>query len=259
MVLQVAMQQPRGIDPINRRVLKDGIVNIRPERCFMKGSICGCSALRRPFNAKSIALITAVGLSASASGAIVIRVKAATLAGVFLQNSGGLPLDGGSVANGDGALLEFGYYSLATAAAPFAGQWNALTGPDSASLLSTTIGDGFSGTEGIFTFSFDLDGALTGLPALGTPLAIRFYDSTSRASSAAFNAVGNNTGLWNSNLSGSQIDMLVGDKPGIVWQGGAGSAYRTTIAVPETSTSLVVAGGMAMLALRRRRPGFKAI
>ena len=193
-------------------------------------------------------LILLTVLQAPAAG---VRIKTATLAGVALQDRNGTPLDAGRAAAGDGCLLEFGYYSLASTAVPFSGEWNPLTGPDSESGISTTIGAELRG-DGTYSFAFELSTALTGLPADGTPLVIRFYDATTVSGATDFNAVSNTTGIWNWDSNAVQINMGVGSDPGTVWQGGPGSEFRTTIPVPEPAATLLIAAGAGILLFRRR-------
>jgi hypothetical protein len=201
---------------------------------------------------KNCFLILLLSVPSVAPCATLVRIKSGTLAGVTLQNLGGVALSAGSGGAGDGALLELGYYSLAADADPFAGSWTALTGSGSASLIVTTIGD-VAVSDGRFALDFTLDYSLAGLPQDGTPLAVRFYDSTTRATSTFFNAVSNTNGEWNWNTSGNQIDILVGNIAGTVWQGGAGSAFRTTVAVPEPSALILMGCGALIWAGRRWR------
>jgi hypothetical protein len=185
-----------------------------------------------------------------ASCATLVRIKSGTIAGVTMQDFGGVALSAGTAGAGDGTLLELGYYSMATDAAPFAGSWTALTGPDSASLIVTTIGD-VSASDGRFALDFNLDYSLAGTPQDGTPLAVRFYDSTTRASATFFNAVSNTSGAWNWNTSGNQIDILVGNLAGTVWEDGVASAFRTTVAVPEPSALFLLGCGGVIWVCRR--------
>ncbi len=182
-----------------------------------------------------------------------VYLKSATLAGVTLQDAAGNPLSAGSSLAGDGTLLEFGYYSAATSAAPFAGIWNALTGPDSAGLVVTTIGDAPPWPNGFFSMGLHLDTTLPGFPADGTPLALRFYNGKTRANSTAFNAVANTAGLWDSNSIGTQIDILIGNEPGTVWQSGPASAFRTALPIPESGAATLVVTVLVGTFLKRRR------
>lgn len=203
-------------------------------------------------SAKFILACFTAALSTTVYGATLVYVKSGTLDGVTLQNQSSIPLSAGSTADGDGALLEFGFYSLASASDPFSGIWNPLTGPNSVSLIITTIGDQ-AHPDGRFGMSYYLDPTSVGLLQDGTPLAIRFYNSTTRANSTFFNTVSNTAGSWNWNSSAFQINILIGNLPGTVWEGGTGSAFRTTIAVPEPSALILVGCGATIWAGRRRR------
>lgn len=191
-----------------------------------------------------------VSLSFAASS---IQVGIATNS-VILKNINNTPLSAGTSADGDGTLLQLGYYTLATILDPFAGDWVAMTGPGTPYL--TTIGD--SGNRGAGSIKLGVlftAGALGfTAPADGTPLALRFYDSNSIVTSNYFNAVSDTTGVFNwvtpaEPKSNSGLYFLTA---GVVWQGGAGSASRTTIAVPEPSCFLLVFLGLGALAVRRR-------
>lgn len=201
-----------------------------------------------------ISLIGYLAAAASASGASLLYLKSGTLAGFALQDSSGIPLSAGTTRDGDGTLLEFGYYSAATVAAPFAGIWNPITGPDSAEMIVTAIGDGLPPANGVFSVGLRLDSSLPSFPGDGIPIALRFYNGKTRANSTAFNAVANSGGLWNSNSIGTQINILIGDKPGTVWQGGAASSFRTALPIPESGAATLLATALAFAFLKRRRP-----
>ncbi len=198
----------------------------------------------------------AVAISPHAQAASVY-LKSATLAGVTLQDASGNPLSAGSSLAGDGTLLEFGYYSAATSATPFAGIWNALTVPDSAGLVVTTIGDAPPWPNGFFSMGLHLDTTLPGFPADGTPIALRFYDGKTRKNSVAFNAVANTSGKWNLDLTAEQTVISIGPDPNIVWQGGPVSAFRTTIPIPESGAAALLATALAAALLVRRRAAGK--
>ena len=171
---------------------------------------------------------------------------------------------------GDGAVLQLGYYSLATTAAPFAGTFIPLSGATSANTpyAYTAIGDLNSNGagNGQFAFvqmSFMAGSATTGnnLPAAGMPLSIRFFNNTTLAGSTAFNAVSDPTNaqwLWQTPEVPGPTEGLSLDQTGLVWFGGAATAFYTSQAfsVPEPS-SLVIAGfvgvGTLFAALRRRQ------
>lgn len=204
---------------------------------------------------KITTFIILIGLISYSRAATTIRIKAGTNFGVTLQNQNGSPLTKGGASEGDGALLEFGYYSLATNTDPFSGDWNALTGPNSVSMISTTIGDTFQFGAGQFSFAFELSSTMAGLPVDQTPLAIRFYDSTTRENSTSFNAVAVNDGDWNwiVSMAPVQIDIGIGSQAALVWQGGPSSAQRTTLPIPEPSMPLLLLGSVACWSLGRKR------
>lgn len=173
--------------------------------------------------------------------------------GIGLKDINGTLLTAGTASAGDGAVLQLGYYSAATTVNPFAGTWMAITGPGTP--YRSTVGDSSGFSAGRFSLSYQFKDGSSFLPAAGTPLAIRFYDSTSLATANYFNCVSNTDGNWNwaGGLPEPALNLTFSlTSPTQVWQGGAASAFRTTIAVPEPSVALLVASG-ALLAFRRRR------
>ena len=173
-----------------------------------------------------------------------------------LKDLNGTSLTAGSTSDGDGSILQLGYYSAATASTPFAGDWVAMTGPGTS--FQTTIGDSGNYPNGTFKLEvlFTQGSYSFTEPAVGTPLAIRFYDSTSLAASTYFNAVTDTTGGFNwaapsspTSTAGLSLGLL---SAGIKWQGGSGSSFRTTILVPEPSCFLLGFLGLGSLAVRRR-------
>ncbi|MES2706952.1 MAG: hypothetical protein V4726_10160 [Verrucomicrobiota bacterium] len=155
----------------------------------------------------------------------------------------GAPLFGAGNYAGD--VVELGYYTLATTHEPFAGDWEVL----------------MRGSIGSKSVSFLLPGVFAREDAVrppeilaGTPLSIRFYDATSRETPAYFNAVSDVTGAWNWFEGSGEITLSLADSR-LVWQDGFGSAFRTTIPVPETGSVILLAGGfLAFLVKRRRGP-----
>ena len=200
-----------------------------------------------------IAIALLSGFDVAANAAVTTQVNLATN-GVVLKNNGGVALSAGTSAGGDGTILQVGYYTSSTISDPFSGNWVAMTGPGTTS--QTTIGD-FNQPVGSFKLAVIFTAGALGFtaPADGTPLALRFYDSSSLATVTFFNAVSNTGGEFNwvtptdptSNISLSLTT------PGIVWQDGSGSAFKTTIAVPEpSSVALIALLGVGTLAVRRR-------
>jgi hypothetical protein len=174
-----------------------------------------------------------------------------------LNDIGGNPLAAGTANDGDGAVLQLGYYTMSTTENPFAGNWVAMTGPGTTH--QTTIGD--SGDRGTGSFKTDVlfvqGSYFFPEPAVGTLLALRFYNSTSLGSSTYFNAVSVTSGgfswvaptdpMATANLG---LTFLTA---GVKWQDGSTSAYRTTIPIPEPSSAMVLASTTGLLAFRRRR------
>ncbi len=183
------------------------------------------------------------------------RVEWHNAPGTELGDFLGNPLKTGTPADYDGARLQLGYYSLATLADPFAGDWMPLTGLEG-DLFPTSIGDKGNLGRGLFGLSSSFDAASTlSLPTNNMPLSIRFYDSADPTASAFFNAVSNDAGAWNwltPSDPQSVINISLSDA-GLIWQGGPGSAFRTTINnVPEpASWAWLLMGGFLVWMSRR--------
>lgn len=225
--------------------------------------------MKRPLSPVLSALI--FGLSGSAFGASIVTISFDSGFQFLRDNSGNL-LTGGTALNGNGAVIQLGYYSQATAANNFLGTWIPLSGEGSLnvgmvgssglSFNDTTIGDLSSNGAGdgqfALSLTFTVGDVATGnsLPAsTSIPLAIRFYDDTTIATSDFFNVVSNDMWLWKTPADAPNnplINMSL-DDTNVEWQGGAGSALKTTLPVPEPSAFVLLASGMGVLALRRRR------
>jgi hypothetical protein len=167
------------------------------------------------------------------------------------------PLKAGTIADFDGSLLQLGYYTLATHSDPFAGLWVPLTGLGSNNDGLSSIGDKGNQSAGRFNISsvFTLGSPSSGndLPLSSLPLSIRFYDSFSEGSSAYYNAVSDTSGTWDwltpSNPQAVVTVSLL--SPSIIWEGGAGSAYRTTLNIPEPASAALLLAGAFLMALPR--------
>ena len=202
----------------------------------------------------------------------------------FMYNFGGTLLSAGTAADGDGTVIQLGYYDGATVANKFAGTWHALTGAGSLNTGGNTgsglafnttaiggIGGGAApGGSGIFGFSLVFDSAVTGtfndLPGSTTiPLAIKFYDGASIAASSYFNVVSNAAWLWKTPISPDPLPPTINlsfDDAGLQWQsiavaGQSGStAFHTSIAtVPEPDTIFGALTCLATIGLRWGRSG----
>ncbi len=194
-----------------------------------------------------------LGFNAAASAAATFQVTLGAN-GVVFKNNGGTALSSGTSADGDGTVLQLGYYSASTTLDPFSGSWVAMTGPGTS--YQTTMGDSGNNPNGVFKLGVVFTAGSLGFtaPADGTPLALRFYDSTSIATSTYFNVVSDTNGgfNWSTPAEPKSTAALTFLSPGIVWQDGSGSAYKTTIAVPEPSCLLLGLLSLGALAVRRR-------
>lgn len=209
--------------------------------------------LVKPILSFSLAVLIACAAQ-GATSVTIVWANAASI-GAELQSVDGVPLTCGTAALGDGAVLQLGYYTGATQSSPFSGNWIPLTGPGSLHAITSTIGDSNSYLAGNFGIISDFKSTYQGMPPLGTPLAIRFYDSTSLTTANYFNTVSNTDSTWNWITSSPNATMALSiqrSSPTQIWQGGADSAFRTTIATPEPSSALLAACG-ALLAFRRYR------
>ncbi len=182
-----------------------------------------------------------------------------------MTNNAGAALSGGTTANGNGTVIQLGYFTGATAANNFSGTWVPLTGAGSANTAynTTSIGDLNANGAGDGTFAFDnlvFDPAVAGqnqnLPGSTTiPLAIRFYNTTTTGAATEINTVSSDLWLWKTPAAPSPLPPTINislDDAGLEWQNGPSSAFKTT-AVPEPSRILLGMMGLAFVGLRRRR------
>ena len=191
-------------------------------------------------------LIFAIATVAANAATVSINWSIAT--GVYrLENKTLSPLSNGTAAAGDGTLIQLGYYSLASLANPFAGSW--------VTLASTTMGDDGIEQPGKFGTTTILGGTPFSAPAVGTPLAVRFFDGTSEASSSYFNAVANTGGAWNfvaPNDPAPAITIVIDKDPNIKFQS-VGGAFSTQLAIPEPSSFLLASLALSLSVVVRRR------
>lgn len=192
---------------------------------------------------------------------------------VFGDSSLTVPLlEGVAGVPGDGAVLQLGYYSGSTPSTPFAGVFVPLTGSEGAnsSFTNTSIGDVTANGAGPGTFALGftfVQGSNTSgvsLPAPGTQMSIRFFNTASLSTATAFNAASDS--LWRFPAPVlPQADLPVTysfDDAGLVFQGpsstGASGIYTSIpfAAVPEPSAvaALAIGGlGLAITTYRKRR------
>jgi PEP-CTERM motif len=204
-----------------------------------------------------------------------------------LHSGSDVALTGGnSMIDGDGAVLQLGYFTGATSGSnAFTGTWVPLSGqtslntalvpgadPATETYAQTSIGDrhNFFAGDGTFALSltFTVGDAMSGnsLPPAGTILAIRFYNGTSLLTSSYYNTVSNgatsnNTWAWAAPTSSNplvNVSLSLND-PSLVWESvvldsqSANTAFHTTIAIPEPSTLALVCLGLVGVPLGYRR------
>lgn len=208
-----------------------------------------------------VAILAALSIGLPLHGALTIFYGNDIGGDTFLRDVGGVPLTSGPKEGGNGAVIEVGYYSMATTADPFAGDWVALIAPGTG-VEAVTIGDANGGPtlDGLFGGSAFLGVSHPGsvpYPAQNTPLAIRFYNGTSIENSKHYNAATMTEWTWSGPFSMDEtINLIIVPSPSgwMVWEGGLESAYRTTIVVvPEASSSMLAMFGSAAFLMYRRR------
>ena len=190
------------------------------------------------------------------------------------------PLTAGPAGDGNGAILQLGYFTGAN----FTGTFVPLSGQGSANTAivpgssppemynQTSIGDRGAFFAGPGTFSLQLSFTSTdptsnnNLPASGTPLAIRFYNGTTLASSTFFNTVSSTSTTWqwqSPNTPPALVEISLND-PGLLWESvvragqASNTAFHTTIPIPEPSTIALIGFalvGAPIVYLRRRLKG----
>ncbi len=193
----------------------------------------------------------------SQAATIVLNYSNDHAPGFELKDLSGTPLTPGKEAvSQDGAILEVGYYSLATTDNPFGGEWVTMVGPSILSPAYATIGDKTGDIPGLFGRDAAFGTKPLGpynFPAIGTPMTIRFFDSTSYDTATYYNAVSSASWIWlGQSDAGTVLDMDL-TTASLLWLGGIDSAFRTTIVIPEPGIGLTAACAIATLLARRRR------
>ena len=181
-------------------------------------------------------VLTAVS-KASGAGQVTVSFDTGTKK-VFSDQARSAALSAGSEADGDGCVVELGYYRAANAGNKFAGEWVALTGETSrnSDYQRTSIGDtsanGASAGTVAFSSSFVVGSSTAGndLPAPGTPLAVRFYNARTVAAATGFNVASSQTWTWRAPqpAPANPVVNLSLDDAGVEWLGGADSALVTS-------------------------------
>ena len=230
------------------------------------------------------AITLALGLSISSGLANTTVVNIDSGSNTLVSNNGTTILTGGgATTNGDGDVIQLGYYSGATAGNNFNGTWVPLTGTFSgnSSYVTTSVGDYFAGGAGNGSFAlanlvFDPSGGSVNgnnLPSSSSiPLAVRFYNGTTigagtngaGGNSTFFNAVSNDSWLWKTPGPSAPTPPTLNlslDDTGTKLQSGTwtlGGNLATSIAisgVPEPTRALLLGLGGLGLFFRRSRKG----
>src|SRR6266550_8052684 len=134
-----------------------------------------------------------------------------------LMDQGSTFLSAGPAGDGNGDVIQLGYYTGATnSSSNFTGNWVPLTGQGSGNTdyNQTSIGDRNSdtgNTDGTFSLQlfFGNANSSANLPAVGTILSIRFYNATTLANSTFYNAVSNDAWVWQTPNSVPQQPVIV--------------------------------------------------
>lgn len=198
-------------------------------------------------NLFSIAVF-AVTIANLHAASVIVNWSIATDPVRRLVDSTGVPLSAGTSLPGDGTLVQLGYYDLATMANPFSGAW--------VILATTSMGDNGVEVAGKFSTSSLLSDGSFLAPAVGTPLAIRFYDGTSVSSSSFYNAVSVSDGTWNfinPSDPAAVLNLVIDKGASTVFEGGIFSDFKTTRPIPEPSSLCLMALATASFLLVRSR------
>lgn len=193
--------------------------------------------------------------------------------GKSIQDENGVALSGGSpTVDADGTSAVLGYFQGATAAAPFGtagSSFVALTGSGTPFGFNFTVGDlkdNGAGNGELFlnAMTFNTGVADSLLPAVNTPLVVRFFNAASTRLLDVSNAVW----LWKTPDTPASTVSINFDNAGLVQRGTGsisdpidirtstavvGSAVRTTTPVPEPSSVLLLLAGGGLAFARRRR------
>jgi len=222
-----------------------------------------------------------IGLSFQATHAATLTVNFASDGVILYDQTGLTALSGGlPTIDGDGFVLQLGYYDGATIGNNFSGNWVALTGEGSANtggaiqnssptltFNKTSIGDrkneGASNGEFYLSVQFDTANANTSSNLPGStsiPLSIRFYNASTLGAATRYNTISNDAWLWVTPFTPEPLPIDISlAASGAEWESTAvgqpvGNQGKTTLVfVPEPSSSLLLLAGLMGLAVNRRR------
>lgn len=174
----------------------------------------------------------------------------------FYDSSSSFPgLSAGTFADGDGTLLQLGYYTTATHSTPFPfmGTW--------VTLATASIGDSGVDLPGRFDVLSILTGGTFPEPEAGTPLAVRFFDGVSKELSGYFNVATNLDGYWDW-ISPTDDTLTITVEVSKEVARFEGYAFETSIEntmIPEPSVIGLLLAGAGCLAIRRLRKENSAV
>lgn len=206
-------------------------------------------------------------LNQAAFSAAITSVTVTIAKQLFDQT--GVALEGGAIGagnNGDGAILQIGYFTNATSADLFAGQWVPLTGANSLNpVFNTTVGDGINSgapNRASFSIAFDTSDPLRsqGLPQAGKLLSVRIFDRTTFSAARFFETVSSPDWGWlapsepptnpNVSLSFANANARLQSTGAAL---GATVSTQVPIIVPEpSSVALLMIGAVSFVSRRRR-------
>jgi hypothetical protein len=224
------------------------------------------------FNPYLTGALSLVLLTAASQAAALVTFNIDS-GGRSLRDALNSPLTAGNPGtNGDGAVVQIGYFQTATTANNFGnGVFVALTGEGSLFGVNTTIGDTASNlpangeifTDPLNLFAGQNGGVNDGLfPTAGTPLSLRIFNGTTIAGSSFFMALSNDLWLWNTPAEAPSQPVinifldsagLISQNPANVGVGTPGTNIQTLTPTPEPGTIGLLALGLTALASRRRR------
>ena len=186
-----------------------------------------------------------VSLSALPGLSTAVTVTIHWSTDVRMVDFGSSPLGPGTSADGDGTLIQLGYFANGTPASPISGSWIVIA--------TGSVGDQGVDLPGFFSITTILASGSFLEPAVGTPLGVRFFDSTVVGTSSFYNTAvnGDGSGLWVSPGEPSPVITLILSKAASVLENGGG--FRTDIPVPEPGTLTLLCIATSLF-LRRRRP-----
>ena len=213
--------------------------------------------------------LCAIAFIATTQAASIVTVNFDS-GSLTLGNASGSILSGGTTADGNGDVLQLGYFSNGTAGSPFAGTWVPLSGSGSlnTAFSTTSIGDANANGAGDGTFALSLTftagSSTTGnsFPLAGTPVGIRFYDGLSIATSTHYETIMDSLWKWvDPAVPPTNVPVTISfDDVGLKAEssGGyaptfAGGKLTTAVATPEPTSALLLGMGAAGLLARRRR------